>query len=244
MERIQRDGCNLQYAGTEPPDCTYGDANGPVTIALVGDSHAAQWFPALEVIARERGWRLVPFTKVSCRFVDLPIMSRELVREYTECETWRERVVARLNDLQPDYVVVASARGMAVMDPADDDPTLQGEAMARLLLRIPGRVAVLADTPQSIYDVPACVSLHLDDVTQCETPIGEAFNWRRLRLETAATDGSGATLIDLTEWICPAGRCPVVMNGMLVYRDVHHMTATFAASLAGPLLALLPTLPG
>jgi peptidoglycan/LPS O-acetylase OafA/YrhL len=243
VERIQADGCNLLYSGTEPPDCVYGPADSDVTIALVGDSHAAQWFPTLEVIANEQGWRLLPFTKVSCRFVDLPIMSRELVREYTECETWRERVVERLIEEDPDIVVVASARGMAVMDPGDDDPTRQGEAMARLLVRIPGRIAVLADTPQSMYDVPACISRNLADVTLCETPIEVAFNWRRLRLERAATEASGATLIDLTDWICPRQRCPVVMNGTLVYRDIHHMTATFAASLADPLLEALPPVP-
>jgi peptidoglycan/LPS O-acetylase OafA/YrhL len=243
VERIHGDGCDLQYSGTEPPACVYGKAEADITIALVGDSHAAQWFPALEVIANEQGWRLLPFTKVSCRFVDLPIMSRELVREYTECEAWRERVVERLIEEDPDIVVVSSARGMAVMDPADDDPARQGEAMARLLERVPGEIAILADTPQSQYDVPACISRNLPDVTQCETPIGTAFNWRRLRLERAASEALGATLIDMTDWICPADRCPVVIDGILVYRDIHHLTATFAASLAQPLLARLPELP-
>jgi len=239
VERIQADGCNLMYAGTEPPDCVYGRPDADVTIALVGDSHAAQWFPALEAISNAQGWRLLSFTKVSCRFVDLPIMSRELVREYTECETWRERVVERLIEEDPAFVVVASARGMAVMEPGDDDPTRQGEAMARLLVRIPGKIVVLADTPQSIYDVPACISRNLTDVTRCETPIGSAFNWRRLRLERAAADASGATLVDMTDWICPVARCPVVIGDILVYRDVHHMTATFAASLSDPLRAAI-----
>ena len=54
--------------------------NGAITVALVGDSHAAHWFPALNVIAKERGWRLVPLTKFSCVFVDLPIWSPNLNR--------------------------------------------------------------------------------------------------------------------------------------------------------------------
>ncbi|HET9435387.1 MAG TPA: acyltransferase family protein [Candidatus Limnocylindrales bacterium] len=243
VERIQADGCNLLYSGIEPPDCVYGDPDAEIAIALVGDSHAAQWFPAVEQIALEQGWKLVPFTKVSCRFVDLPVYSRELSREYTECTAWRQRVIERLVELRPAITIVASARGMAVVDPADDDPSRQGEAMARLLAPVPGEIVVLADTPQSIYDVPACISRNLADVTRCETPIGKAFNWRRLRLERAAAEASGGTLVDLTDWICPADRCPVLMNGLLVYRDVHHMTATFAASLAGPLYRALPELP-
>ena len=84
-------------AGSRPPACVYGDDKaGTVTIALVGNSHAAHWFPAIELLARQRGWRLIPFTKFSCVFVDMRIWSPRLKREYTECEAWRERVVDRL----------------------------------------------------------------------------------------------------------------------------------------------------
>jgi hypothetical protein len=45
---------------------------------------------------------------------------------------------------------------------------------------------------------------------------------------------TGAGLIDLTSAICPGtGRCPVVINNMIVWRDEHHLTATFSATL-GP----------
>jgi hypothetical protein len=42
--------------------------------------------------------------------------------------------------------------------------------------------------------------------------------------------------------ICPSDPCPVVFNGMIIYRDDHHMTATFAAAIAGDLLEALPPL--
>src|SRR5205085_5265977 len=99
------DGCALALAGTRPPNCVYGDPRGKVTVALVGDSHAQHWFPALELIARQRGWRFVPLTKLSCVFVDIRVWSADLKREYTECETWRENVVAQLAQLRPDLVI-------------------------------------------------------------------------------------------------------------------------------------------
>ena len=100
-ERIEGDGCELGNSAV-PAALTASTATRtrPVTVALVGDSHAAQWFPALDVLARRHDWRLVVFTKISCRFVDLPIYSRDLKREYTECERWRELVVARLAGAQ------------------------------------------------------------------------------------------------------------------------------------------------
>ena len=95
------DGCGLSLAGSRPPMCEYGDPNGALTVALVGDSHASNWFPALEALATQRGWRLVPFTKHSCVFVDMRIWSPHLKREYTECAAWRENVVERLAEVRP-----------------------------------------------------------------------------------------------------------------------------------------------
>jgi peptidoglycan/LPS O-acetylase OafA/YrhL len=235
-------GCTLDYPETRPRDCVFGDAQGATTVALVGDSHAAQWFPPLQRIAGTRGWRLVTFTKVSCRFVDVRQYARVLKRDYTECDAWRERVVQSLESLRPDLVIVAVTRSLKPIEAADNDPRRQGEAMARLLQRIPGRIAILVDTPQSRYDVPSCLSRNLADATRCETSRRAAFGWRHLILERTAAEASGATMVDLSHRICPRDPCPVVLDGMIVYRDSHHLTATFATSLAGDLEAALPDL--
>ncbi len=166
---LRADGCGLSLAGSNPPACVYGDKNGTVTVALVGDSHAAHWFPAVELLARQRGWRLVPLTKFSCVFVDMRIWSPRLRREYTECETWRERVVDRLVELRPDLVIVATDQELPVVLDRDDDPELQGAAMARLIKRIPGKVAIIVDTPRSDHDVPACLATHRTTIERCTT---------------------------------------------------------------------------
>jgi len=43
---------------------------------------------------------------------------------------------------------------------------------------------------------------------------------------------TGDSLLDLTTAVCRGDPCPVVVDGMIVFRDVRHLTATFAASLA------------
>ncbi len=243
-ERIEADGCELGNFDVQPRTCVYGNPNGAITVALVGDSHAAQWFPALEVLAQRHGWRLVVFTKISCRFTDLPIYSRDLKREYTECEQWRELVVGQLQALKPDVVVVSAARGMATINPADDSPVRQGEGMARLLARIPGRHAIIVDTPQSHVEVPACLSSHISDTRPCDTPRDVAVSWRYLLLERTAARIDGATLINMTDVLCPGDVCPAVLGGYIVLRDVFHLTATFSASLADELEPPLVRLTG
>jgi peptidoglycan/LPS O-acetylase OafA/YrhL len=243
-EPLLGDGCLLQELGVQPTDCVFGAKHGQVTVALVGDSHASQWFPALQRIAVARGWRLIPFVKLSCRFLDLRQYSTILRREYTQCEAWRPLVVRQLQALRPDLVIVAAASGMATMSAADDDPRVQGTAMARLLKQIPGHLVILADTPVARKDVLACLSRHVADVTQCATPRAAAYTWRHLRLEQTAARLSGASVVDLSAAICPYDPCPTVLGGRIVYRDGFHLTATFAAALAGPLAAALPAIPG
>ena len=239
-ERLIADGCFSSLKGSTPKDCIFGNPNGTFTVALVGDSHASHWFPAVEQIANANGWRVITFVKASCVFVDLPIFSPLLKREYTECEAWRPLVVQRLIAEQPDLVIVSSDRWLPPVNKIDEDPTRQGEAMARLLLQIPGRIVVLADTPAASVDVPVCLSAHLDDITRCATSRLAAFGRRHLVRERVAVQAANATLVDLSDAICPDDPCQPVVRGMIVYRDDHHLTATFAASLAGLLESRLP----
>ena len=242
-EPIVRDKCSLSLAGSTPPICFYGAKDGPVTVALVGDSHAAHWFPAVERLATERGWRLVPLTKHSCTFVDLRIYSPRLNREYTECETWRDNVVEALQELQPELVIVSSHRWFPTVLAGDQDTTRQGKAMARLLDRLPGRIALLADNPISSYDVPSCLSRNLGDVRACATGRAYAFGSKPSARERVAAGITGATLIDLSDVICPGtGKCPAILDGMIVYRDDHHLTATYSRSLAPVLGERLPAI--
>jgi hypothetical protein len=240
IDPLRADGCGLSLAGSKPPACVYGDKGGTFTVALVGDSHAAHWFPAIELLARQRGWRLVPFTKFSCVFVDMRIWSPRLRREYTECEVWRELVVGRLVALRPDLVIVAADQELPVVVDRDDDQTLQGAAMARLIRRIPGAVAIIVDTPRSDHDVPACLAQHRTAIERCTTTRSAAFGRRYMLRESEAARLAGATLVDLSAATCPTDPCPPVVGSVLVYRDHHHLTATFARSLVDELAAALP----
>jgi len=119
--------------------------------------------------------------------------------------------------------------------------TRQGKAMARLFRDVPGEIVLLADTPISRHDVPACLSRNLADIRRCASDRAYAFGSRPRAREKVAARLSGATLVDLSDVICPGkGKCPAVVDRMIVYRDDHHLTATFAASLAPILGERLP----
>jgi peptidoglycan/LPS O-acetylase OafA/YrhL len=233
-DALNERGCGLSLAGSEPPLCQFGVADAAVTVALVGDSHAAQWFPALEVIARERGWQLLPFTKDSCIFLDMRITSLHLEREYTECALWRERVVVALQRAQPDLVVVSSSRWVHPVVATDKDAQRQADATLRLLKRLQSRVAIIADTPLNDEDIPACLSRADRTASDCATPRAYALTGHLVR-DGSVADALGATLIDPAVWLCGPVVCPAIIDWTIVYRDDHHLTATMVRRLA-PLL--------
>ena len=239
-EPLLADHCLLGQPQVVLLDCVYGDPDGARTVALVGDSHAAHWFPALQPIAEKHGWQLRPYIKLSCRFLDMSLYSYWYKRMYTECDRWRELVVDRLEELKPDLVIVAFVGDRETSNATDPDPAHQGEAMAHLLGRIPGEQVIVVDTPGSVYNVPACLSRNVGDVRPCETARKTAFGVNPGEVERIAAEATGATLVDFSDRICPWDPCPVVLDGMIVYRDSHHLTATFASTFSAALEAALP----
>ena len=234
-------GCVLSWRDVTQPECISGDVGAPTTVALVGDSHAAMWQPALEPLARERHWRLETMSKVLCPVMDLPINSPYLGREFTECEQWRRDVMARLEKERPRLVVLDMSRrygadfGFTSYDQAWQD------GLTRLVQRLRGTgasVLVLGPVADPHSTVPTCVSAHMDNAAACAPARSEGLNDAGIAAESAATARGGGQYAELSELFCTADRCPVIVGNTLVYRDDNHVTTEYARVLA-PLLAEL-----
>jgi hypothetical protein len=247
---IYADGCHAEWRETTPRDCVYGDAGAATTVVLIGDSHAAHWFPTFQRLADEQDWRLVSLTKSACPVADLPVYNTGLKREYVECDQWRAAVVDRIGKERPSLVVISDSRtgqfwvdGAAI--PAGEREDLWAAGLERSIRDIEplaDHVVVIGDTPRPGSDVPVCLSDHLDDALACATPISKAVGAKRMTTERTVTAETGATFIDPTSWLCPTSPCPAVIGKVLVYRDGHHMTTPFARALAPYLGPALPNL--
>jgi hypothetical protein len=229
--------------------CQYGNAHSPTTIALFGDSHALAWFPALARVAVEEGWRLVDVTMSTCSPASIPVYVRTWQRVSNECANWREAALQRLVTLRATIVIVTGSRWFQTTDPSGST-LLTGPArsaawsagMATTLGRlVPAtrRVIVLADTPSSAVDPPACLSQHRSSVLACATSVDTAINSTWVETERAAADAAGAGFIDPDPWVCPTSPCPATLGNLLIYRDPSHLTSTYAAALAPTLRAAL-----
>ncbi|WP_399937412.1 acyltransferase family protein [Streptomyces sp. BBFR25] len=237
---LYRDGCHVDRAATRPRSCVYGDRTSSRTVVLFGDSHAAQWFPALRRLADARGWRLVPLTKASCKVADVTIVN--LHKPYTACDTWRSNALERIRALRPALVLASSSDAGDPARPATD-PLQQwttGFAHTYRALRGSGaRVAALLDTPWPKGDPIDCAARNSLQLHACAHHLPEApRDATRGRAVRAAASATGATVIDPTPWVCAprTGVCPVVVADTAVHRDDSHLSEAYAEALA-PLLA-------
>lgn len=242
-ELLWFDGCLGFEPATVPSSrCVFGDPGGSFTIALVGDSHASALFPALNAVAKQHGARLVPIVKVACPFIDMRIVDPILKREYTECAAWNVAVVARLASIHPGLTIVAMSHWIYPVRASDNNSSAIGDAIGRMLAAVTGPAVLLLDTPHSNNDVPVCLSLHVGSIDACATARRLAMSGHGV-IEQIAAAAAQVPTIDLAPAVCPSDPCPAVLDDMIVYRDSHHLTATFAAAL-GPVLdgALAPYL--
>jgi peptidoglycan/LPS O-acetylase OafA/YrhL len=233
-------GCEVGYSSPAPHPCTFG--SGGARIVLFGDSHAAQWYPALRQVVRDRGDTLVTQTKSACAAVDVELNWSG--SPYTSCDRWRDAVIAQLRADPPDLVVIASYGNPDFT--RNDDPAGQWRrGLESTISRLSDvtRVVVMADTPDLRENPAACLSAHLSSARECARPASLALDMPGQRATVDATDATGTPLIDLNDYICD-DRCPAIIGNVLVYRDSHHLTASFAAELATPLeQRLAPVLP-
>jgi peptidoglycan/LPS O-acetylase OafA/YrhL len=239
--RVWSDGCHADVpVTTVPGPCVYGDPAGASTVVLFGDSHAAQWFPALEKLALERHWRLVEMTKSSCSAADLTLWHDTLKRAYTECVAFHRAAIARIRELRPQLVVIGSSFNYRPAAPAADVAAQWRTAWDRTFDELRGsgaRVAAIADTPYMGGSVPDCLAepANATDAGNCTRSLRSALRGPEQREVFLGYAGDArARIINPITWFCTEA-CPAVIDNTLVYRDSNHMTTTYATLLA-PLL--------
>jgi peptidoglycan/LPS O-acetylase OafA/YrhL len=234
---LTRNGCLLSFTAREVPQCIFGDIRSNTSVVLFGDSHAAQWFPALERIALDKHWKLIVFTKSACPVPSTRIFWQALHRDYPECDQWRTETIRRILALHPSLVVASSYSTAYVqrhgVKPEDWAEGLRVTMAQFGLAEI--RTVMIADPPPPSFNPVTCLSraAWIGSAIPCTyEPDRSASADLALREKETLKDVPNVTVLDLSSAICSASKCAPVRDGTLIYRDGSHLTATYSASLA------------
>lgn len=229
--RLFADGCLAWGDETTQPACTYGATNGDVTAVLFGDSRAMSYFPAIEPIAKERGWKLVGLTRGNC--------TPALVDSDRYCNSWRINMLERMRTVeQPDLVIIGSATKGSYAVQQDGKRLGRGESESRLvdgmvrtirILKARGaKVIVIRDQTMAPFVPADCVASNLRRLNKCVYP---PANRKPRAFELAAARKTGVRTIDPQRLFCSRTVCPAVIGDTIVNHDRYHVSETFAETM-------------
>jgi peptidoglycan/LPS O-acetylase OafA/YrhL len=212
--KIYANGCHQGYSGSHINEkCIFGDVEAKSSIVLLGDSHAAQWFPAIDSWAKKRNYRLYTFTKSSCPALQIPLRDNGGFKA-SDCVNYRAEALAAIKRIKPILVVLGNFEHYKVS--ASEYVKADKYDFNHLLIR---------DTPWPNRDIPVCLSKS----DKCDTDLPELINYRSTQI------------FDPTPLLCNE-TCPAIVDGILAYRDQTHITVDMANHLAPALSAKLDSL--
>lgn len=219
-------GCRTTFRDIRVSVCTVANRDAPRTMLVFGDSHAAQWIPALHGIADELGMRLVLLSKAACPIPDVPPFFYEtLGRKYIECPAWRDAALEKIEELRPEIAILTSSFYYEITP----DEWRDGLHRTLKALRHVKHVVYLRDMPRPGFDVPSCLAY---GSAPCDFPrSSERREAIWLAEQSVLGKAPNARTIDLTNEWCPSDRCPPETESAIIYRDANHLTATFVESL-------------
>ena len=216
---VYGDGCHVNYGETKSGYCTYGNKNSSTTIVLYGDSHAAQWFPALEKLANERGFKLVSLTKSACPAVDSKRPDQGAFK-MVHCTKWRQNSIARIAKIKPMAVITSSFQYFTPANTKISRSQWWSDGQRKLLKDLQGSTAHLiyiSDTPRPLRDIPNCLASR--NSSSCDST-------EKSRVSIV----SGFQVVDPTPWLCTS-YCPAIVDGTVAYRDASHISVQMAVKL-------------
>nr|WP_306462562.1 SGNH hydrolase domain-containing protein [Glutamicibacter soli] len=218
------------------PVCKYG--SGETKVALIGNSHAGHWFPALEPIAAKHGWSLDTYLISRCAVNGerQKFDSENRTQSCVDYESWvLEQVKAQEYDL-----IVASSRQSLPLDGFTYEQGLEPaqRAFSSTLdswTRTGAEVVVIADTPfpgATVKNVPDCAAENDNRLSNCSGAESKWMPADPLADAARSTANDRVKLVDLNDYLCSEGTCYGVVGGMITFWDQSHLSNTYAQALS------------
>lgn len=241
---IESDECRSSTNETTFKTCVRGVATGEIRVALIGDSHARQYFAGIETIALANDWQLTIISKSACPIMDVALWPSRV--SYSSCKPWNIEFAKYMAEVEPFDLVISSSSSLVTQNEPE-----YAKAYASSIASISAKgtqVMVITDNPKPLSKERSGGS-PLDFKTCLESATAESVQFCAVTRAAALTpkdgfpaavlDTPGVFVVDFTDLYC-GETCIPVIDGILVYRDHSHITNTFAEWLSPHIEKVIP----
>ncbi|MDV3503101.1 acyltransferase family protein [Marinobacter sp. M-5] len=210
-------------------------------VMLWGDSFAMHLAQAVLASPSLEGKNLIQFTKSVCS----PILGVALTnRKYPEawsrsCVSFNDQVRDWLkNDNDIEYVIMSSPLGILFNEiydatgarrPASEEVVLAAMNETAAFVESLGKKPVfVSPPPRTGENLSKCSTYNLifegNEVFDCAFTVAELSEQHIAVMTFLARPDLALPVLDLGQYICDRGKCPTLVDGINIYRDVGHLS--------------------
>lgn len=217
---VHTDGTNQVLSKSDIKVGEYGETKDYIaTIALVGSSHSEQWFGAIHEAAKGEKYRILNITRSGTRF-------STGYEDDTLKGIWNQNVLEYLKDADVDLIIshVTAANSMKdkihqqmvdQMQYVKDEYGIDGLA--------------LRDNPRYSFNV--LESLETSSIKETTKKMNAEVNQRdEAYWKNFEQTNNSLYKLDLTDYFRVDGEFRPVIGNVVIYRDISHMTNSYAES--------------
>ncbi|WP_426624133.1 acyltransferase family protein [Leifsonia sp. McL0607] len=221
--------------------CSWGSADAPVTIAVVGDSTSVGYLPLLRslVDASNGRLRITAFGMYGCPFIPISLDVGNAAYK-AACPTRKDMAIEEIGRMKPSFVFVSNLTGP--INTLDGGLLTVAQYRAGLdeylkkLAPNTGKVVVFAAPPED------------KDIRECYTPRSEPSacvtrvpsRWKELSAaDKAVATSVGGVWVDTRPLFCVGDNCPAFAAGIPMKFDQTHITENWSRHIAPAAAALL-----
>ena len=227
---IYENGCHLGKGQrtVKIDGCAFGP-DVRTKIAIVGDSHAAQWFSGFQYFSNKSGIGFYSLTKSGCPA--LITTSQNLKIKNLDCKEWQLSLSSNIKKLNPRILIISNLTQINYIFPEEfiknyivalkefiDDSGLPSD-----------RIIYLLDTPFPGKNSIDCLNFHRNRPSLCA--LKTASNSKESELKRFLTANKILTL-DPKDIMCHGNKCPAFENNKNIFRDGSHISNWEAINLA------------
>ncbi|WP_338751914.1 acyltransferase family protein [Janibacter alittae] len=231
---IDEKKCFPQGSYDQRLSCSFG--SGETRIALVGNSHARHWLPALRELGKERGWTIDTYLISRCTATDAK-QEFDTDTMTSDCHDWGQWALDETKGDAYDLVITSERQSAAIEGYSKADsgpPAVKGyESYLRTWADAGTDVLAIKDPTHPGIDVPECVAENPDDVQECS---GSPEDWKiqpdPLIEAVQNVDREGVDHVTFDDLVCDSDRCRGVTGGVITYYDSSHLSATYVRTMA------------